>query len=226
MRVSRSPAVWRYRPPARNNSRKNYCRVSLRTGYERRARSVPEWGHRKARLVRGMEKPNPPPVLTGRSVDAVDAEIDDLAQGEFPWRAGNSSKASRAMARNGGRAQSYPRARVQVQGGDRGLEVALGDRALLRVRRQNSRCFCERAGNDRTTGRVIFPSRKSSPTFLAELSRGSTVVERVVDELECDAEIQAVAAACCNLRLGPLPEQGRLRRGAEQAAVLARITAR
>ena len=57
--------------------------------------------------------------------------------------------------------------------------------------------------------------------ILAELSRGSTVVERVVDELECDAEIQAVAAACCNLRLGPLPEQGAdFRRGAEQSGCL------
>ena len=34
---------WRHRPPAP----KNYCRVSLKTGYERRRRGVPKWSRRK-----------------------------------------------------------------------------------------------------------------------------------------------------------------------------------
>jgi hypothetical protein len=38
------------------------------------------------------------------------------------------------------------------------------------VRRQNSRSSVEPRRNDNTTGRVILPSRKSSPTFLPSLA--------------------------------------------------------
>ena len=50
---------------------------------------------------------------------------------------------------------------------------------------------------------MILPSRKSSPTFLPSLRRLAAVVERVVDELERDAEIHAERAAGGLLGLGP-----------------------
>ena len=46
----------------------------------------------------------------------------------------------------------------------------------------------------RTTGRVILPSRKSSPTFLPSW-RLAAIVERVVDKLKGDAEIDAERTA-------------------------------
>ena len=53
--------------------------------------------------------------------------------------------------------------------------------------------------------------------ILAELGRGAAVIERVVDQLEGDAEIEAVAAAGGDLGLGPRGEQGPTSRGgAEQ----------
>src|ERR1700719_3301281 len=68
----------------------------------------------------------------GRSIGAVDAEIDDVAQGEFPRR---GRKQLQGIARHGaimaGSLDGVRERTVLVHGRDRGLEVALRDLALL-----------------------------------------------------------------------------------------------
>ena len=91
---------------------------------------------------------------------------------------------------------------VPAHDADGALQIALGDLARLERPCQKARSSAVPRRKDSTTGRVILPSRKSSPTFLPSSRRVAAIVERVVDELEGDAEIHAVAAAGGLLGLG------------------------
>ena len=85
-----------------------------------------------------------------------------------------------------------------------------------------------RAAKATSTGRVILPSRKSSPTVLPSSAWSAAVVQRVVDQLEGDAEIVAVGRQRRLLggrALGRPPRRPR-QAAANSAAVLAEITSR
>ena len=87
---------------------------------------------------------------------------------------------------------------------ERGFEIALRHFALLQ-RAPPEFALAFRAAAERQhdrQGDLAFAEIVAD--ILAELGRGAAVVERVVDQLEGDAEIDAIAAAGGDLRLRPL----------------------
>ncbi len=165
-------------------------------------------------------------------VRAGDAERDRVSSSAvFDLEAGTSASASRGdRAVMAGATRPCPRWRDACSSApsrcrDRRRRTSPWlERCAARTRAPES----EPRRNDSTTGSVILPSRKSSPTFLPSLARFAAVVERVVDQLEGDAEIHAVRAAGGD---SPGPSAPRApdpprQAAANSSAVLARITAR
>src|SRR5579883_1924072 len=101
------------------------------------------------------------------SIGAVDAEIHDLNEREFPCR---RRKKLESIARHGaimtGTFDRVFERAVLVHDRDRKFKIPVRISPVSSVRRQKSRCSLVPRRNDRTTGRVILPSRKSSPIFL------------------------------------------------------------
>ena len=98
--------------------------------------------------------------------------------------------------------------------GDGALEIAFAlraafDHALPEAARPSSSARAKA----RMTGSVTFASRKSSPTDFAHQRLAAGIVERVVDQLERDAEIRAVGAQRAAKSGAALAQRGaRLRR--------------
>ena len=83
------------------------------------------------------------------------------------------------------------------------------------TRSQNSASRAPVRAMARISGSVALPSRKSSPAFLPSVSAEPGVVERVVGELEGEAEVLAVAAqrgGAARRQRRPTPRRPRPRR--------------
>src|SRR5690348_7694026 len=91
---------------------------------------------------------------------------------------------------------------VLMQGFDCGLEIAVGDLALFQgAAPELPLLFCAAAEcEDHRKGDLSFPEIIAD--ILAEFGRCSAIVERIIDQLEGNSEIDPVAAASCNLCLG------------------------
>src|SRR3984893_3263618 len=110
---------------------------------------------------------------------------------------------------------------VLVHGRDRGLEVALGDLALLQGAAPELPFLLRTAPERQNDRQGYLPFPEIVADILAEFGRCTAVVERVVDELKRDTEVQAIAAASRDLGLGPPSEQrADFRSGAEQGGRL------
>ena len=79
-----------------------------------------------------------------------------------------------------------------------------------------------------SSGRVALPSRKSSPAFLPSASDDAAVVERVVGQLEGQAEVQAVGAQGrdASARRAPAATAPASAAAANSSAVLAEMISR
>ena len=101
----------------------------------------------------------------------ADCEFDRIAQRVFPRRGREQlQRVARHRAIMPGALDRVFERAMPVHRRDRGFEIAIGDLAFSSVRRQNSRSSGAPRRNDSTTGSVILPSRKSSPTFLPSLA--------------------------------------------------------
>src|ERR1700719_4738165 len=90
-----------------------------------------------------------------------------------------------------------------VHGRDRVVEVALRDFVLLQGAAPELPFFLRTAPERQNDRQGYLPFPEIVADILAELDRSSAVVERVVDELERDTEVQAVATASRDLGLRP-----------------------
>src|SRR5262245_43206582 len=156
-------------------------------------------------------------ITGGRSISAVDAEVDDIVQREFPRR---GRKEFEGIARHGavmpGPLNRILERTVLVQGFNCGGEVALANVTLFqRSVPKFPLLFCAAAEreDDRQSD---FPFPEIVADILAEFGRCSTIVERVIDELEGDAEIEPIAAARRNLCLRLAPEKSADFRGSAE----------
>ena len=71
-------------------------------------------------------------------------------------------------------------------------EVVVAGALAGHRRAQKARSAALPRAKARITGKVILPSRKSSPWPLPMVSRVARIIDRIVDQLEGDAEVAAV----------------------------------
>ena len=129
-----------------------------------------------------------------RSVGALGAEIEQVEHRLLGARVGEDGEAlARRAARRPRPGPRWPRSR---RGGRSAPAHARGRPSCCSrsssARRQKARSVSLPRAKASSTGRVILPSRKSSPTLLPSSAWRGAVVERVVDQLEGDAQIVAV----------------------------------
>ena len=152
-------------------------------------------------------RPSPSPPLNARAAPRIRPRRAARASTARP----GTAPARRApWRRNGARARSVSSsARCFFISRQRGFEIAVDDLALLQ-RPPPEFALLGRAAAERQHHRQgDLALAEIVADVLAELGRRAAVVERVVDQLEGDAEIGAVAAAGRDLRLAAPGEDRR-----------------
>src|SRR5579883_222309 len=143
------------------------------------------------------------------SMHPVDAEIDDVDQRRFPRRRGEEFEriARHRPVMAGALDRVFQRA-MFVDRGDRSLEIAFADLAFFQRAAPECALFLRAAAEREDDGQRDLAFAKIIADVLAELGRRATIIERIVDQLKSDAEVEAIAAAGDDLGLRPAGEDG------------------
>src|SRR5579872_4035967 len=115
---------------------------------------------------------------------------------------------------------------MRMHGRDRGFEIAVLELAALERAAPEIAFLFRAAAEGENDGQGDLALAEIVADILAELHRSAAVVERVIDELKGDTEIDAIAAAGGDLGFGRWPRIAPTSQAApKSAAVLARMTA-
>src|SRR5579885_849538 len=156
------------------------------------------------------------------SIGAVDAEIHDLNEREFPCR---RRKKLESIARHGaimtGTFDRVFERAVLVHDRDRKFKIPVRDLSRLKRAPPEVALLLGAAPERQDDGESDLAFAEVVSDILAKLCRGAAIVEGIVDQLKGNSEIHAIAAAGGNLGLRPLAkERADLGGSAEQSGRL------